>query len=466
MRVARLAHLLHRLARGQLVGALGDDRHEALQVGADAVDVADAGQDGDEGVVVVAEAHPGVGELAEVLDVERVARLGAVDRDGDDVAVLLVVDRHGARVLHQRRRRQGRQQFAPAPGPLVGCPADGEGDACTSRAASPTRVIEFDPAKAPFQHDGRPGSILDVLLGHGVPLEHACGGSCACTTCHVVVKPRQQTSSPTAEEDEEDMLDKAPGLTPTSRLGCQAVVERPRRRDRDHGAAVHHQHGVRQPWLRSAPPSSSAVVDHGADTRSLLLRVPGGARIPARAVPLLPAARRRRAPHPPLLHRLRPRGAGAHRAAAQPRARTDRARTTCSGSARATRSGSPARGARSCSTARRPRKSSSSPSTSASRPIRPMVRRALATASHPVALALRRHAPDLPRRARGAARAAVRDGRSRARSRPRSRAAISTPTTTARATSSCAASARSVRRLRDALRGGGYARRAVQYERW
>jgi len=88
----------------------------------------------------------------------------------------------------------------------------------------PERVIDFDPAKAPFQHDGRPGSILDVLLGHGIPLDHACGGNCACTTCHVILKSGAETLSP-AEENEEDMLDKAPGLTSTSRLGCQAVVE-------------------------------------------------------------------------------------------------------------------------------------------------------------------------------------------------------------------------------------------------
>jgi 2Fe-2S ferredoxin len=93
-------------------------------------------------------------------------------------------------------------------------------------SGDPERVIEFDPARAPFQHDGRPGSILDVLLGHGIPLEHACGGNCACTTCHVIVKAGGQKLSP-AEESEDDLLDKAPGLTPTSRLGCQAVVEDP-----------------------------------------------------------------------------------------------------------------------------------------------------------------------------------------------------------------------------------------------
>jgi 2Fe-2S ferredoxin len=93
-------------------------------------------------------------------------------------------------------------------------------------SGEPDRVIEFDPREAPFQHDGRPASILDVLLGHGVALEHACGGNCACTTCHVVVKRGGAALSP-SEESEDDLLDMAPGLTPTSRLGCQAVVEDP-----------------------------------------------------------------------------------------------------------------------------------------------------------------------------------------------------------------------------------------------
>ncbi len=93
-------------------------------------------------------------------------------------------------------------------------------------SGEPERVIEFDPAEAPFQHDGRPASILDILLGHGVALEHACGGNCACTTCHVIVK-RGSDALSEASEQEEDLLDKAPGLTLTSRLGCQAVVEDP-----------------------------------------------------------------------------------------------------------------------------------------------------------------------------------------------------------------------------------------------
>jgi 2Fe-2S ferredoxin len=91
---------------------------------------------------------------------------------------------------------------------------------------APERVIEFDPRAAPFQHDGRPGSILDVLLANGVDLEHACGGNCACTTCHVIVKAGSGKLSE-AEEAEEDLLDRAPGLTPTSRLACQAVIDDP-----------------------------------------------------------------------------------------------------------------------------------------------------------------------------------------------------------------------------------------------
>jgi 2Fe-2S ferredoxin len=88
----------------------------------------------------------------------------------------------------------------------------------------PERIIEFDPTAAPFQHDGQPGSILDVMLGHDLLLEHACGGNCACTTCHVIVKKGMEHLSENTEE-EDDLLDKAPGLTPTSRLGCQAVIQ-------------------------------------------------------------------------------------------------------------------------------------------------------------------------------------------------------------------------------------------------
>lgn len=66
-------------------------------------------------------------------------------------------------------------------------------------------------------------SIIDVALEAGIDIEHACEKSCACTTCHVIVREGFQ-SLQDAEEEEEDMLDKAWGLEPESRLGCQAIV--------------------------------------------------------------------------------------------------------------------------------------------------------------------------------------------------------------------------------------------------
>ena len=68
------------------------------------------------------------------------------------------------------------------------------------------------------------GSICDALLQHGVEIEHACEKSCACTTCHVILREGFASLKP-AEELEEDMLDKAWGLEPTSRLSCQAIVD-------------------------------------------------------------------------------------------------------------------------------------------------------------------------------------------------------------------------------------------------
>ena len=66
-------------------------------------------------------------------------------------------------------------------------------------------------------------SICDALLQHGVEIEHACEKSCACTTCHVILRQGFNSLKP-AEETEEDLLDKAWGLEPNSRLSCQALV--------------------------------------------------------------------------------------------------------------------------------------------------------------------------------------------------------------------------------------------------
>ena len=66
-------------------------------------------------------------------------------------------------------------------------------------------------------------SLCDALLRNGIEIEHACEKSCACTTCHVIVREGLD-SLDDAEEKEEDMLDMAWGLTPQSRLSCQAKV--------------------------------------------------------------------------------------------------------------------------------------------------------------------------------------------------------------------------------------------------
>ena len=66
-------------------------------------------------------------------------------------------------------------------------------------------------------------SILDAALRNNITIEHACEKSCACTTCHLIVREGFD-SLQEPEENEEDYLDKAWGLEPESRLGCQAKV--------------------------------------------------------------------------------------------------------------------------------------------------------------------------------------------------------------------------------------------------
>ncbi|MBE9516530.1 MAG: ISC system 2Fe-2S type ferredoxin [Proteobacteria bacterium] len=72
--------------------------------------------------------------------------------------------------------------------------------------------------------DAEPGTtICDAALAHDVEIEHACEKSCACTTCHVIVREGFDSLDEAADL-EEDMLDKAWGLEPESRLSCQAKV--------------------------------------------------------------------------------------------------------------------------------------------------------------------------------------------------------------------------------------------------
>ena len=68
-------------------------------------------------------------------------------------------------------------------------------------------------------------SICEALLENGIAIEHACDMSCACTTCHVIVREGLASLNP-AEDTEEDLLDRAWGLEAQSRLSCQAIVAR------------------------------------------------------------------------------------------------------------------------------------------------------------------------------------------------------------------------------------------------
>jgi ferredoxin, 2Fe-2S len=85
-----------------------------------------------------------------------------------------------------------------------------------------TIEVEVDPEKIPYNPSGLPGSILDIAEGIGLEIDHACGGVCACSTCHIVVE-QGLNSCNEAIEAEDDMLDNAPGLTMKSRLACQCV---------------------------------------------------------------------------------------------------------------------------------------------------------------------------------------------------------------------------------------------------
>jgi len=89
-------------------------------------------------------------------------------------------------------------------------------------ATGERKEFDVEPAEIPYGRTGLEGSLLDLAEGAGIDIEHACGGVCACATCHVVVQQGLETCSP-ATDDEEDMLDSARGLTSESRLSCQCV---------------------------------------------------------------------------------------------------------------------------------------------------------------------------------------------------------------------------------------------------
>jgi ferredoxin, 2Fe-2S len=88
------------------------------------------------------------------------------------------------------------------------------------------KTVEFPFDTLPYEGHGEPMSFLDVAENYGIFLDHACGGVCACTTCHLWVKEGAQGISE-AEDLELDRMETAADIQLNSRLGCQAVIEKP-----------------------------------------------------------------------------------------------------------------------------------------------------------------------------------------------------------------------------------------------
>ncbi|KAK5003277.1 mitochondrial matrix iron-sulfur protein [Cryomyces antarcticus] len=96
----------------------------------------------------------------------------------------------------------------------------------TSQTGRNITIIDKEGASHTFQvADG--DNILDIAQAHDLEMEGACGGSCACSTCHVIVDdPDMYDKMEEPDDDENDMLDLAFGLTETSRLGCQVKMSK------------------------------------------------------------------------------------------------------------------------------------------------------------------------------------------------------------------------------------------------
>lgn len=87
------------------------------------------------------------------------------------------------------------------------------------------RMTFIDPDGTRHEVDAPNGlSVMEIAHMHDIDIEGACEGSLACSTCHVIVDPSWFKKLPSIDEDEEDMLDLAFGLTKTSRLGCQIIM--------------------------------------------------------------------------------------------------------------------------------------------------------------------------------------------------------------------------------------------------
>lgn len=89
------------------------------------------------------------------------------------------------------------------------------------------KIIFYDSNNVEKELDVEIGlSVLEIAHKNGIDLEGACEGSLACSTCHVIIDENWFSKLDSPSEDEEDMLDLAFGLTETSRLGCQIIMDK------------------------------------------------------------------------------------------------------------------------------------------------------------------------------------------------------------------------------------------------
>ncbi len=88
------------------------------------------------------------------------------------------------------------------------------------------KTVEFEFGTMPYDNHGKPMSFLDVAENFDVFLDHACGGVCACTTCHLWIKEGEKGISE-PEDEELDRMETASSIQLNSRLGCQAVITKP-----------------------------------------------------------------------------------------------------------------------------------------------------------------------------------------------------------------------------------------------
>lgn len=102
------------------------------------------------------------------------------------------------------------------------------------------RFVSAD-GRSTIDAEAEPGTILlDLAQANDQPLEGTCEGQMACSTCHVIIDPADFVRLPRSSDDEEDMLDLAAGVTRTSRLACQIVLD-----DSLDGLTVHMPSEVR-----------------------------------------------------------------------------------------------------------------------------------------------------------------------------------------------------------------------------